>query len=186
MCLLPTAYAANRATSNPETENDRVAGGLGLGCPFMFRIRTDNPSPPRPPVGDHLTEQMRRVLGLMDEVRRLCDAVEVMAPRYPERVRQQIIDRFNDVNRRIRRIQEATDGLRDIPPTLHGMDAAHRRLERRVEDTVAALERAQDARDDAGEASPVRQLSDEFEDQLDRGMLFGRVNRSYDGWRRRP
>lgn len=153
----------------------------------MFRIRTDSPpSPVRIRQEDRLAEQIQRISTLMSEVRRLCDAVEVMTPRYPERVRQQILDRFNEAAQRVRRVQEMTDGMRDAPAEMDGLEAAYRRLERRVEDTVADLEQAQDAQNDSESRSPVRRLSEEFEDRMDRNLMFGRMSRSYDGWRRRP
>lgn len=135
---------------------------------------------------DRLGDLLQRISTLMSEVRRLCDAVEVMTPRYPERVRQQILDRFNEAAQRVRRVQEMTDGMRDVPSELDGIEASFRRLDRRVEDTVADLERAQDARDDHQSGSPVSRLSEEFEDRMDRNLMFGRMSRSYDGWRRRP
>ncbi len=149
----------------------------------MFRIQSDRPiSPPR----DHVIEQMRQILDMMADVQKLGEAVELMAPRYPERVRAQIIAKFNDISDRVRRLQECTDGMRHPPPQLASLVQTYRALERSLDDTVAELERAQEDRVEADGFSPTRRLSDELEDRMDRGLTFGTIGRAYDGWRRRP
>ncbi len=120
------------------------------------------------------------------QLRRLCDAIEVIVPRYPDRVRAVLLETHNEVLDGLQDLERSSGGEEgELVEELRQLTLAFRRLEARVDAAVTALERLQQE-SAPWPPSPDRARSGELEDRIDRGPAFGRVNRSYDGWRRRP
>ncbi len=116
----------------------------------MFSITPESPTRTHIRFGSLESQQslIARVSELQDELRRLCDAVAILEPRNPRRVRRQVVEQQADCEVIVRQVEEEADGyIGELSGDVRDMLYAQECLNNQVERTLDALDVMEDPGD---------------------------------------